>query len=82
MKLTRGWGRLEYLGGGGGWYYGKGEIGFWTAAAGIWATNFARQYRTPMPQIAQCFLWRLTVRCYRYELSTDKATLFTYKYND
>jgi hypothetical protein len=37
--------RLEYLGGGG-WYYGKGEIGFWMAAAGIWATNFARQYRT------------------------------------
>jgi Na+/proline symporter len=42
MKLTRGWGWLEYLGGGG-WYYGKGEIEFWAAAVGIWATNFARQ---------------------------------------
>jgi hypothetical protein len=51
------------------------EIGFWAAAARLVfgpATNLCATH---------VFL-RLTLRCYRYELPTDKATLFTYKYND
>jgi hypothetical protein len=55
MKLARGWGWLEYLDGGG-WYYGKGEIGFWAAATRIWATNFACQQATDAANCTMLFM--------------------------